>query len=96
MIRALGLLSLTLLAACVSSTHAAPGSPRVACAQEQADEQAPEDPYADANDAARLATDPIHKLLVGRDPVEGDSLASQPTLSRFENGVRRADILSAQ
>ena len=26
--------------------------------------------YEDANDAARLASDPIHKLLVGRDPVE--------------------------
>jgi hypothetical protein len=42
--------------------------------------------YPDANDAARLADDPIHKLLVGRDPVAGDALASQPTLSRFENG----------
>ena len=48
--------------------------------------------YPDANDAARLATDPVHKLLIGRDPVEGDALASQPTLSRFENGVRRADL----
>ena len=27
--------------------------------------------YEDANDAARLASDPVHKLLVGRDPVEG-------------------------
>jgi len=41
--------------------------------------------YEDANDAARLACDPIHKLLVGRDPVDGEDLASQPTLSRFEN-----------
>jgi hypothetical protein len=41
--------------------------------------------YEDANDAARLASDPIHKLLVGRDPVAGEDLASQPTLSRFEN-----------
>ena len=45
--------------------------------------------YPDANDAARLADDPIHKLLVGRDPVSGAALASQPTLSRFENGVGR-------
>src|ERR1700730_812765 len=30
---------------------------------------------------------PIHKLLLDRDPVEGRDLASQPTLSRFENGV---------
>lgn len=26
--------------------------------------------YEDANDAARLASDPLHKLLVGRDPVK--------------------------
>jgi len=43
--------------------------------------------YADANDSARLSSDPIHKLLLDRDPVEGNDLASQPTLSRFENGV---------
>lgn len=43
--------------------------------------------YADCNDAARLAEDPIQKLLVGRDPIAGDALASQPTLSRFENTV---------
>ena len=43
--------------------------------------------HADANDADRLADDPIHKLLLGRDPVTGDPLASQPTISRFENGV---------
>ncbi len=48
--------------------------------------------YPDANDAARLGGDPVHKLLIGRDPVTGDHLASQPTLSRFENGVRRADL----
>jgi Transposase DDE domain group 1 len=29
----------------------------------------------------------VHKLLVGRDPIEGSDLASQPTLSRFENAV---------
>jgi hypothetical protein len=34
-----------------------------------------------------LVIDPIHKLLLDRDPVEGRDLASQPTLSRFENGV---------
>jgi hypothetical protein len=43
--------------------------------------------YADCNDAGRLAHDPMHKLLVGRDPVDGDALASQPTLSRFENSL---------
>ena len=41
--------------------------------------------YADGNDAARLANDPMHKMLVDRDPLDGAALASQPTLSRFEN-----------
>ena len=43
--------------------------------------------YADCNDAARVADDPIHKALVERDPVAGAALASQPTLSRFENAA---------
>jgi Transposase DDE domain group 1 len=43
--------------------------------------------YADGNDAARLAHDVIHKLLLDRDPLTGPALASQPTLSRFENAV---------
>src|ERR1035437_3043015 len=43
--------------------------------------------YADANDSARLAADPVHKMLLGRDPVTGLDMASQPTLSRFENAV---------
>ena len=41
--------------------------------------------YEDANDAARLRQDPMHKLLAGRDPVKGQELASQSGLSRFEN-----------
>src|SRR5881409_843768 len=48
--------------------------------------------YADCNDAARLAHDPIHKLLLDRDPLTGAALSSQPTLSRFENSVRRGDL----
>jgi hypothetical protein len=48
--------------------------------------------YADCNDAARLAHDPIHKLLLDRDPLAGAALGSQPTLSRFENAVGRADL----
>lgn len=50
--------------------------------------------YDDANDAARLADDPMHKLLLGRDPVRGDALASPPTLSRFENDVTRGELLA--
>ena len=43
--------------------------------------------HADGNDAAGLADDPVHKMLIDRDPLSGRSLASQPTLSRFENAV---------
>jgi len=43
--------------------------------------------YADGNDAGKLASDPIFKLLLDRDPIEGEDLASQPTLCRFENSV---------
>lgn len=38
----------------------------------------------DANDAARIGADPMHKLLAGRDPLKALDLASQPALSRFE------------
>ena len=48
--------------------------------------------YPDGNDASRLAADPIQKLLCGRDPNRGEDLASQPTLSRFENAFDRADL----
>jgi len=48
--------------------------------------------YADGNDAARLAGDPVHRLLAGRDPLEGEDLASQPTLSRFENAVGSREL----
>ena len=48
--------------------------------------------YADCNDAARLVHDPIHKLMVGRDPLTGLGLASQPTLSRFENAVSAREL----
>ena len=56
--------------------------------------------YEDCNDAARLKADPILRMLLGRDPQDGDELASQPTLSRFENAIdvrsldRMADALA--
>ena len=43
--------------------------------------------YPDCNDSARLGADPVHKMLLDRDPVTGLDLASQATLSRFENAV---------
>jgi hypothetical protein len=42
--------------------------------------------YEDQNDHDTLRTDPVFKLLADRPP-DGDPLASQPTLSRFENRV---------
>ena len=48
--------------------------------------------YPDGNDAGRLGADPIQKLLCGRDPLRGEDLASQPTLSRIENAFDRADL----
>lgn len=43
--------------------------------------------YADGNDAAHLAVDPALKIACGRQPLSGADLASQPTLSRFENAA---------
>src|SRR5499433_526980 len=48
--------------------------------------------YEDANDANTLRHDPIFKLLLDRLPETGAPLASQPTISRFENRVSRTDL----
>ena len=48
--------------------------------------------HPDGNDADHLADDPIHTLLLDRDPLAGAPLASQPTISRFENGAGRAAL----
>jgi len=48
---------------------------------------------ADGNDAAKLREDPLLKLMCDRDPAQGEALASQPTLSRFENAVSRTALL---
>jgi len=42
--------------------------------------------YEDQNDHSALRSDPVFKLIAGRSPDDND-LASQPTLSRFENSV---------
>jgi hypothetical protein len=42
--------------------------------------------YADQNDHDQLRYDPVFKLLAGREPSDKE-LASQPTLSRFENAI---------
>ncbi|HEY7119261.1 MAG TPA: IS1380 family transposase, partial [Tepidisphaeraceae bacterium] len=57
--------------------------------------------YADQDDADAQRSDPLLKAVCGRAPATGADLASQPTLSRFENAVdgracaRLADALFA-
>jgi Transposase DDE domain group 1 len=41
--------------------------------------------YEDQNDSDSLRKDPLLKLVLGRLPETGEDLASQPTISRFEN-----------
>jgi Transposase DDE domain group 1 len=48
--------------------------------------------YADGNDANSLRRDPMFKLAAGRAPLDGDDLASSPTLSRLENSMSKRDI----
>ena len=49
--------------------------------------------YEDQNDHDALRSDPIFKVIAGRDPCDPtQDLASQPTLSRFENSVSIADL----
>jgi DDE family transposase len=47
--------------------------------------------YEDQNDHDSLRSDPVFKLVCDRSPNSG-ALASQPTLSRFENAVTIADL----
>ena len=47
--------------------------------------------YQDQNDHDTLRTDAIFKLIAERSPTDAD-LASQPTLSRFENQVNIASL----
>ena len=47
--------------------------------------------YEDQNDHDELRSDPVFKLIADRLP-DGLDLASQPTLSRFENAVTIADL----
>ena len=48
--------------------------------------------YEDNNDATWLARDPAIKIMAGRAPESGADLASQPTLSRFENRATAKDL----
>ena len=48
--------------------------------------------YPDANDVARIGADPMFRMLLDRDPARGEQLASQSTISRFENSATRRDL----
>jgi hypothetical protein len=47
--------------------------------------------YADQNDADTLRADPLLKLVCGQRPESDPDLASQPTVSRFENAFSARD-----
>jgi hypothetical protein len=47
--------------------------------------------YEDCNDHDTLRDEPVFKLVAGRQ-IDDDPLASQPTLSRFENSVTPAEL----
>lgn len=51
--------------------------------------------YEDQNDHDALRSDPVFKLIAGRAP-DDDDLASQPTLSRFENAVSVRSLFRLQ
>lgn len=48
--------------------------------------------YEDADDSDFLRHDPAFKAACGRLPIEGAPLASQPTMSRWENTPRRSEL----
>ena len=48
--------------------------------------------YEDANDSNSLRNDPSMKMSLGRLPQSGLELASQPTISRFENKISRTEL----
>jgi hypothetical protein len=48
--------------------------------------------YEDGNDSNELRSDPIIKIACERLPDEDPPLASQPTISRFENSLSRTDL----
>jgi hypothetical protein len=53
--------------------------------------------YEDQNDSNSLRKDPLLRLVLGRLPETGEDLASQPTISRFENAPNpRSRLLMAR
>lgn len=52
--------------------------------------------YSDCNDAAKIGSDPILKMCASHSPTGDSRLASQPTLSRFENSVSFDNVSAMQ
>jgi hypothetical protein len=52
--------------------------------------------YEDCNDAGRIGKDAVHQLALGQLPSAGKALASQPTLSRWENWFKPACLAALQ
>ncbi len=52
--------------------------------------------YEDGNDAAGLRVDPVMKMCASRSPSSAEHLASQPTVSRFENSVSMEELGAMQ
>jgi len=52
--------------------------------------------YEDCNDAAKLSRDGMHKMALGFLPKSDHHLASQPTLSRWENSVDEVALKALQ
>ena len=50
--------------------------------------------YSDQNDSARIGSDPVLKMLCGRSAGSPSSLASQPTLSRFEGSRSGRELVA--
>ena len=50
--------------------------------------------YSDQNDSARMGHDPVLKVLCGRSANDPRPLASQPTLSRFENSRSGRELVN--
>jgi hypothetical protein len=48
--------------------------------------------YEDANDCNELKNDPIFKICADRLPDSDPALASQPTMTRFENSISRTNL----
>ena len=48
--------------------------------------------YEDANDCNALKSDPVFKMSAGRLPESGPDLASQPTMTRFENSIGNSEL----